>query len=83
MQLLRAMVAAEANGVAVATCDRAGEERGSLWAGATCVCGPDGSLVARSAGFEPELVVAEVPEPTGAPWFSARRPELYGPLGDA
>ena len=83
MQLLRAMVAAEANGIVVATCDRAGEERGASWAGATCVCGSDGSLVARSGGFEPEVVVADVPEPAGAPWFTARRPELYGPLGGA
>ena len=83
MQMLRAMVAAEANGVVVATCDRAGEERGALWAGASCICAPDGSLVARAAGFEPELVVADVPELAPAAFLTARRPELYGPLSGA
>ena len=84
MQLLRAMVAAEANGLVVATCDRAGEERGAAWAGATGVCAPDGSLVARSSGFEPELVVADVPDARDRPpGLTARRPELYGPVAGA
>jgi 5-aminopentanamidase len=81
VQLLRAMVAAEAGGMAVATCDRCGTERGADWAGATCVAGPDGSLLAAAPGPEPALVVADVELlDAGPPWLAARRPELYGPL---
>jgi predicted amidohydrolase len=81
MQLLRAMVAAEANAMAVAICDRCGTERGARWAGATGVAGPDGTLLAAARGFETELVVADVPPAAdrGA-WGAARRPELYGGL---
>jgi 5-aminopentanamidase len=79
VQLLRAMVAAEANGIAIATCDRSGTERGAEWAGATGVAGPDGALLAAAAGFEPEIVAADVAlRDAGIP--AGRRPSLYRPL---
>jgi len=83
MQLLRAMVAAEAGGMAVATCDRCGAERGAKWAGASGVAGPGGELLAAAPGPEPALVIADVElRDTGPPWRAARRTELYGPLLD-
>jgi predicted amidohydrolase len=84
-QAHRARVAAEANGIAVALCDRAGSERGAAFAGASTIAGPDGALLARAAAPEPELVVADVdlaavPADHRAGALSQRRPELYGPL---
>jgi predicted amidohydrolase len=81
MQLLRAMVAAEAGGMAVAICDRSGAERGVEWAGATGIASPSGELLAAADGAEPALVVADVALSSGGlPWRAARRPGLYGPL---
>jgi predicted amidohydrolase len=83
VQLLRAMVAAEANGMAVATCDRCGVERGAEWAGATGIAGPDGALLAAAAGLDAEIVAAGVSVSAGdVPFAAARRPDLYGPLVD-
>ena len=83
VQLLRAMVAAEAGGMAVATCDRAGPERGAQWAGATGIAGPDGELLAAAPTTDPALVVADVElTDDGLPFRSTRRPDLYGPLLD-
>jgi predicted amidohydrolase len=83
VQLLRAMVAAEANGMAVALADRAGTERGKQWAGATGIAGPDGALLAAAGGTDPELVLADVDlTDTGPPFRTTRRPDLYNPLLD-
>ncbi len=67
VQLLRAMVAAEASGAAVATCDRSGDERGARWAGATGIAAPDGTLLAAAAGYDPETVAADVELLRGPP----------------
>jgi 5-aminopentanamidase len=81
VQLLRAMVAAEANAIAIATCDRCGTERGDEWAGGTGIAGPDGALLAAAAGYDAEVVAADVAlSSAGVP--VARRPSLYGPLVD-
>ena len=81
MQLLRAMVAAEASAIAVVLCDRCGAERGAEWAGATGIAAPDGRLLASARGVEPELVVADVMLGAGdGAWRAARRPDLYGGL---
>jgi predicted amidohydrolase len=83
VQLLRAMVAAEANGMAVALADRAGPERGAEWAGATGIAGQDGALLAAAPGTDPALVIADVDlDGNGPPHRAARRPDLYGPLLD-
>jgi 5-aminopentanamidase len=75
VQLLRAMVAAEASGMAVATCDRAGPERGAQRAGATGI--------AAAPTTDPALVIADVElTDDGPPFRSTRRPDLYGPLLD-
>jgi predicted amidohydrolase len=75
------MVAAEAGGMAVATCDRAGPERGARWAGATGIAGPDGALLAAAPTPDATLVLADVElTDDGPPFRSTRRPDLYGPL---
>jgi predicted amidohydrolase len=82
-QAARARVAAEANGIAVALCDRCGAERGAEWAGATAIAGPDGALLARAPAPEPVIVTADVdldavPADHRAGALAQRRPELYG-----
>ena len=66
-QPVRASVAAEANGIAIALCDRHDEERGLRFAGATCIAAPDGRLLGRAA---------DVPRGDRGP-LAHRRPELY------
>ena len=74
-QPARAAVAAEANGIAVALCDRHDAERGLRFAGATCIADASGRVVARGPGAR-----AEVAPGHRAP-LAARRPELYGRIG--
>jgi predicted amidohydrolase len=69
-QPLRASVAAEANGMPIALCDRHDAERGLRFAGASCIADADGTLHGRVAG-----VSRGRREP-----LALRRPELYGPL---
>jgi 5-aminopentanamidase len=69
-QPLRASVAAEANGMPIALCDRHDAERGLRFAGASCIADADGTLHGRVAG-----VRRGRREP-----LALRRPELYGPL---
>ena len=69
-QRARASVAAEANGIAVAICDRHDSERGLRFAGATCIAAPDGRLLGRTA---------DVPPGERTP-LAHRRPELYSRL---
>ena len=70
-QPLRACVAAEANGIAIALCDRHDAERGLRFAGASCIAADDGTLYGAVARVEPGRR-----EP-----LASRRPELYGRLG--
>ena len=46
MEVLRAMVAASTNRMAVAVCDRCGDERGTTWVAGSAIAGPDGWLLA-------------------------------------
>jgi predicted amidohydrolase len=69
-QPARASVAAEANGVAIALCDRHDAERGLRFAGASCIADARGALLGRAAEVEPGRR-----EP-----LAGRRPELYGRL---
>ena len=87
MEVLRAMVAASTNRMAVAVCDRCGPERGVEWVAGTAIAGPDGWLLAGPAAVaEPALVIADVDlaatrDKALGPRndvFADRRPELYG-----
>ena len=69
-QPARASVAAEANGIPIALCDRHDAERGLRFAGASCIAAADGTLLGRVAG---------VARGRGEP-LALRRPELYGRL---
>jgi 5-aminopentanamidase len=71
-QPVRAGVAAEANGIAVALCDRHDSERGLRFAGATCIADASGRMLARGAGAAAEV------EPGARAPLAHRRPELYG-----
>jgi predicted amidohydrolase len=70
-QPARASVAAEANGIAIALCDRHDEERGLRFAGASCIAAPDGRLLGCGAGATADV------RPGGRSPLGFRRPELY------
>jgi predicted amidohydrolase len=77
MEVLRTMVAAATNRMAIAACDRCGEERGVAWVSGSAIAGPDGWLLAgppASAG--PALLVADVD-------LDAARDKTLGPRNDA
>jgi predicted amidohydrolase len=87
MEVLRAMVTAATNRMAVAVCDRCGPERGVDWVAGTAIAGADGWLLAGpAASAEPALLVADVDiaaarEKAIGPRndvLADRRPELYG-----
>lgn len=69
-QPARASVAAEANGIPIALCDRDDAERGLRFAGASCIADADGMLLGRVADVEPGTRAS----------LALRRPELYGRL---
>lgn len=58
-EVITAMSAARTNRVAIAVCDRAGEERGQQWAEGTVIINADGWVVAE-AGSGTGMAVAEV-----------------------
>lgn len=58
-ELITAMSTARTNRVAVAVCDRAGDERGAQWAEATVVIDPDG-WVAAETGPGPGIAMADI-----------------------
>ena len=77
MEVLRTMVAASTNRMAVAVCDRCGDERGVSWVAGSAIAGPDGWLLAGpSQRPEPALLLADV-DLTGA------RDKAVGPRNDA
>jgi predicted amidohydrolase len=77
MEVMRAMVAASTNRMAVAVCDRCGTERGVEWVAGTAVAGPDGWLLAGPpATPEPALLIADVD-------LDAARDKARGPRNDA
>jgi len=76
MEVLRTMVAASTNRMAVAVCDRCGPERGTEWVAGTAIAGPDGWLLAGPAPApEPALLVADVD-------LAATRDKALGPRND-
>jgi 5-aminopentanamidase len=77
MEVLRAMVAASTNRMAVAVCDRCGAERGIDWVAGTAIAGADGWLLAGPpAEAEPALLLADVD-------LAASRDKSIGPRNDA
>jgi 5-aminopentanamidase len=77
MEVLRAMVTASSNRMAVAACDRCGSERGVEWVAGTAIAGPDGWLLAGPpAVAEPALLIADVD-------LAAARDKTLGPHNDA
>ena len=89
MEVLRTMVAASTNRMAIAACDRCGTERGVDWVAGSAIAGPDGWLLAGPppAG-EPTVLLADVDlaaarDKALGPRNDAladRRPELYAPV---
>jgi predicted amidohydrolase len=77
MEVLRAMVAASTNRMAVAVCDRCGDERGVSWVAGSAIAGPDGWLLAGPAvAPRPALLTADVD-------LAAARDKAIGPRNDA
>jgi 5-aminopentanamidase len=76
MEVMRAMVTASTNRMAVAVCDRCGPERGVEWVAGTAIAGPDGWLLAGPPpSAEPALLVADVD-------LAAARDKAVGPHND-
>jgi predicted amidohydrolase len=76
MEVLKAMVTAATNRMAVAVCDRCGTERGVDWVAGTSIAGADGWLLAGPpATAEPALLTAEVD-------LAAARDKTLGPRND-
>ena len=77
-------VAAFQNGYFVALCNRVGREDCLEFAGESCVCAPDGTVIARAGSGTEEILYAEVdPASCGKSharqlFLRHRRPELYG-----
>jgi predicted amidohydrolase len=87
MEVLRTMVAAATNRMAIAVCDRCGDERGTSWVAGSAIAGADGWLLAGPPPRpEPALLTADVDlaasrdKAIGArnDALADRRPALYG-----
>ena len=87
MEVLRAMVTAATNRMAIAVCDRCGPERGVEWVAGTAIAAPDGWLLAGPpAAAEPALLIADLDlaaarDKAISPRndvHADRRPALYG-----
>jgi predicted amidohydrolase len=77
MEVLRTMVAASTNRMAVAVCDRCGDERGTRWVAGSAIAGPDGWLLAGPPEEPvPALLTADVD-------LTAARDKALGPRNDA
>jgi 5-aminopentanamidase len=77
MEVLRAMVAASTNRMALAVCDRCGDERGTTWVAGSAIAGSDGWLLAGPpAAAEPVVLTADVD-------LAASRDKAVGPRNDA
>ena len=77
MEVLNAMVAASTNRMAIAVCDRCGEERGVEWVAGSAIAGPDGWLLAGPPpSAAPALLLADVD-------LGAARDKAVGPRNDA
>lgn len=77
MEVLRTMVAAATNRMAIAACDRCGAERGVDWVAGSAIAGADGWLLAGPpAAPEPAILIADVD-------LGAARDKALGPRNDA
>jgi 5-aminopentanamidase len=76
MEVMRAMVAASTNRIAIAACDRCGDERGTSWVAGSAIVGADGWLLAGPPRPEPALLTADVD-------LAASRDKALGPRNDA
>jgi 5-aminopentanamidase len=77
MEVLRAMVAASTNRMAVAVCDRCGDERGVAWVAGSAIAGPDGWLLAGPPEQPaPTLLTADLD-------LATARDKALGPRNDA
>jgi predicted amidohydrolase len=76
MEVLRAMVSASTNRMAVAACDRCGTERGVEWVAGSVIAGPNGWLL---AGPPPEAVPALLLADVD---LAAARDKAIGPRND-
>jgi len=85
-EVLIAQATARVNRVAIACCDRSGEERGQEWTAGTCIVDADGWVVAERDGSgmaraDLDLAASRDKRVAGtADAFADRRPELYGRL---
>jgi predicted amidohydrolase len=76
MELLRAMVTAATNRMAIAVCDRCGRERGVDWVAGSAIAAADGWLLAGPPDdAQPALLVADVD-------LAAARDKAIGPRND-
>lgn len=76
MEVLRTMVSASTNRMAIAVCDRCGSERGTDWVAGTAIAGPDGWLLAGPPPMAaPTLLLADVN-------LAAARDKALGPRND-
>jgi predicted amidohydrolase len=77
MELLRAMASAATNRMAIALCDRCGEERGVTWVSGSAIIPADGwPLAGPPAASEPATLLADVD-------LAASRDKAVGPRNDA
>jgi predicted amidohydrolase len=76
---------AEENEVYIAYANYCGAEGAVAYCGMSCICGPDGSDLARAGGGE-EMIFADLSKQHLAATravsthLADRRPELYGPV---
>ena len=77
-------VAAFQNGFYVALCNRVGSEDALDFAGESFVCDPNGTVIARAAKSEDDILICDIDVAKNATssarklFFPDRRPELYG-----
>lgn len=81
-EVIQAMAAARASGIAIACCDRAGDERGTQWTEGTCIVDTDGWVTASGARAEAVVDLhtdrRRISERNHV--WDDRRPTRYGPL---
>ena len=85
-EVIHAMAAAQASAIAIACCDRSGDERGTSWTEGTTVVGPDGwplGVAGPDGRLDVEVELSAGRRRIGErnDLFEDRRPGLYGPLG--
>lgn len=84
-EVIQAMAAARSSRVAIACCDRSGDERGHAWTQGTSIVGTDGWLTGSNAAGRADAVIEVLVGRTRIGMandvLEDRRPELYGVPG--